>query len=422
MDFIENSLSIKREKNKTSGKSDKKHLNKWAIIALSSIPLVMTLGNSMLIPVLPVMETELNISSFQASMIITVYSIVAILLIPIAGFLSDHVGRKKVIIPSLIIAGVGGLVSGWAAWKINDPYWIILIGRALQGIGAAGAAPIVMPLVGDMFKSEEEVSSSLGIIETSNTLGKVISPILGAYLATFLWYIPLLAFPIFCLVSILLMAFLVRRPNTEYEPIPFKKFIHQVKKIFKNNGRWLIAIFLIGIILMFVLFGVLFYLSEILERNYEIYHVKKGLYLAIPLGALCLTSSITGKLIKENKVLMKWITFSGLLLMTLSIASLSFSKGLWFMIFMFLLSGIGIGASLPCLDTLITEGIKKDQRGTITSIYHSMRFIGVAAGPPVIAILLNYAEGSLFYILSVIGVFSVLLTLMAIKPDKKKNA
>lgn len=68
---------------------------RWAILSLSSIPLVMTLGNSMLIPVLPMMERELTISSFQSSLIITVYSVVAIFLIPIAGFLSDHIGRKK---------------------------------------------------------------------------------------------------------------------------------------------------------------------------------------------------------------------------------------------------------------------------------------------------------------------------------------
>lgn len=126
-----------------------------AVISLSSIPLIMTLGNSMLIPVLPVMKKELGVSSFQISLIITVYSLVAIILIPIAGFLSDHFGRKKVIIPSLIIAAAGGLICGWAAWKAKNPYGLILAGRALKGIGAAGAAPIVMPLVGDMFKNEK---------------------------------------------------------------------------------------------------------------------------------------------------------------------------------------------------------------------------------------------------------------------------
>ncbi|KIN42174.1 hypothetical protein B4070_1757 [Bacillus subtilis] len=41
------------------------------IIALSSVPLVMTLGNSMLIPVLPMMEKKLSVTSFQVSLIIT---------------------------------------------------------------------------------------------------------------------------------------------------------------------------------------------------------------------------------------------------------------------------------------------------------------------------------------------------------------
>ena len=68
---------------------------KLAIISMASIPLVMTLGNSMLIPVLPMIEKELGITSLQVSMLITIYSVVAIICIPIAGYLSDQIGRKK---------------------------------------------------------------------------------------------------------------------------------------------------------------------------------------------------------------------------------------------------------------------------------------------------------------------------------------
>jgi ACDE family multidrug resistance protein len=155
---------------------------KGDLAALASIPLIMTLGNSMLIPILPQISRELHISSFQVSMLITVYAVVAILLIPIAGYLSDKVGRKAVIIPSLIIAGIGGGICGVAPWFSNGMmlYWIIIAGRFLQGIGAAGAFPTVLPLVGDMFNDDKEVSKSLGIIETSNTFGKVLSPILGS--------------------------------------------------------------------------------------------------------------------------------------------------------------------------------------------------------------------------------------------------
>ncbi|WP_170007144.1 MFS transporter [Bacillus fonticola] len=394
-----------------------------AVLALSSIPLVMTLGNSMLIPVLPTMEKQLSISSFQSSLIITVYSIVAILLIPVAGFLSDKLGRKAILIPSLIIAGVGGLVSGFAAWFMKDAYFMILIGRTLQGIGASGAAPIVIPLVGDMFKSEEKVSSSLGIIETANTLGKVLSPILGALLAAWIWFIPFFSFPIFCLAAILLVAFLVKAPKQEQKnKTTVKEYGTKLKKIFKDNGRWLYTTFIIGGVMMFVLFGVLFYLSSTLEDAYAVKDVKKGLYLAIPLGALCLTSFGTGMTIKKNKVLMKWLTFSGIVILGIAVVLTSFSDNLWYLISMFAVSGIGIGMALPCLDAMITEGIEKEQRGTITCLYSSMRFVGVALGPPIIAIVMKSYETPMFYGLAGLCAISALLSFFAIKPENDEGA
>jgi len=421
MDHVEELLSMDL-KQSIKKKDRGAHKHKWAVLSMSSIPLIMTLGNSMFIPVLPTMEKKLAISPFQSSMIITVYSIVAIILIPLAGYLSDHIGRKKVIIPSLLIAGIGGFISWWAAWKMADAYWLILVGRAMQGVGAAGASPIVMPLVGDMFKNEKDVSSTLGIIETSNTFGKVLSPILGALLAGISWYLPFFSIPIFCVFSTLLMIFFVKAPKSQEKPIPFKQFFQNIKKTFTHNGKWLNAIFLIGAILMFVLFGVLFYLSEMLETRYDITGVKKGLVLAIPLGALCLTSFITGKIIKENKVLMKWIIFSGSILLGISVIVLSFSHMLWFLISLFFFCGIGIGSVLPCLDALITVGIEKEHRGTITAIYSSMRFIGVAAGPPVLAILMDKTGHLLFYILCGCSLLAAFATFMAIKPDKEKPA
>lgn len=80
---------------------------KAALVALASIPLIMTLGNSMLLPILPQISKELNINAFQVSMIITVYGLIAILMIPVAYYLSDRYGRKIVILPSLIIAALG---------------------------------------------------------------------------------------------------------------------------------------------------------------------------------------------------------------------------------------------------------------------------------------------------------------------------
>ncbi|MED1666862.1 MFS transporter [Brevibacillus laterosporus] len=393
----------------------------WDLISVASIPLVMTLGNSMLIPVLTIMEKKLGISPLQASMLITTYSVVAILLIPLAGFLSDRIGRKTIIIPSLLIAGLGGLLSGWAAWKMANPYMMILVGRTLQGVGAAGAFPIVMPLIGDMYQNKKEVSSGLGIIETSNTFGKVLSPVLGAWLATLIWYLPFLATPIFCLVSLLLVAFFVKAPQEKQTPKSFQEYKKSILAIFQAEGRWLYAVFAIGCISMLVLFGVLFHLSSVLEDQYKWEGIKKGLVLAIPLASLCLVSYVTGRLIGENKQLMKWLSFSGMLILFGSMLWISFSQRQSIYLFLILLcvSGAGIGATLPSLDALLTKRFDKAERGTITAFYNSARFVGVASGPPLFAYLITVSHRFLFLTVAGICLVAAILSLFAIKPAEK---
>ncbi|QYK61523.1 MFS transporter [Paenibacillus sp. S25] len=395
--------------------------NKGNLLALGSIPLMMTLGNSMLIPVLPEIGRKLHVSSFRISMLITVYAVVAILLIPIAGYLSDRFGRKAVIVPCLILTVIGGGISAAGAWLLHDSaaYWTIIGGRLLQGAGAAGAFPIVIPLVGDLYENEDEASKNLGVVETYNTFGKVLSPILGAALGAVLWFMPLAVIPGLCLISLILVLWLIHVPKRKNQPIMFREFVGNVKRVLAEKGRWLYAIFAMGGICMFVIFGVLFYLSDILESRYNLRGVWKGFVLAIPLISLCLCSYVGGKIIGKHKKRMKWIGFSGLAILTISFAILGFFQHIYAVIGLFTLGGGGIGLALPCLDALITKGIEKEERGTITSLYSSMRFVGVSLGPPVVSLLLGRSgHGLLFGVMAAVGGIAALLMLFAVKPKQ----
>jgi len=398
---------------------EKVKVSVWCIVSLTSIPLIMTLGNSMLIPVLPKLEDKVGITSFQSSMIITSYSVAAIFLIPVAGYLSDRFGRKIVILPSLILALIGGLIAGFASWKMDDPYAMIIVGRIIQGIGAAGAMPIVLPLVGDLYQDDDEkISSTLGIIETSNTFGKVLSPILGSLFAAFLWFLPFFSISALSLISIVLIFFFVKAPKDDDEPLKFKEFLRNTKKVFKEEGKWLYTVFLNGVLVMLILFSMLFFLSENLEKVHDIKGIKKGFVLAIPLLLLCIASFISGRKIKGNLGRIKKIIIVCLIAMSVSIVFVGFtSKKLILLLVVTSIAGIAIGALLPALDTIITDNIRKELRGTVSSFYSSARFIGVAAGPPIMSLVMkNYLNAS-YITAGVLGFILLFVVLKFIKVE-----
>lgn len=396
-------------------------VSRWCLVSMASIPLVMTLGNSMLIPVLPIFEKKVGITSFQSSTIITSYSIAAIILIPVAGYLSDRFGRKLIILPSLVLAFIGGLVAGFSSWKLEDPFLWITIGRILQGMGAAGATPIILPLVGDLYKDDDEKASScLGIIETSNTFGKVLSPILGSLFAVFLWFLPFFSISFFSLISIVLVFFFIKVPKgKKEEPQPFKQFLKKTKKIFKQEGKWLYTVFLLGAYAMLVLFAVLFFMSDILEKTHNIEGVKKGFVLAIPLFTLCVAAFVTGKKIKGDTTVMKWVLVIALIMMSASVIFVGYvNEKLFLLLVVTSILGTAIGGMLPTLDALITEGIEKEERGTITSFYSSSRFIGVAAGPPLMSLLMKEYLNISYIASGALGGLLLLIVLVLIKPEK----
>ena len=391
------------------------------IFAIGSIPLILVLGNSMLIPILPKMKTELDVSQFKVSLVISVFSIAAALSIPVLGYLSDRFSRKAIIIPALILYGSGGLLAGAAAAWFGNSYTWILAGRIMQGIGAAGTAPIAMALTGDLFKGAEQ-SKVLGLVEASNGFGKVISPIIGSLLALWFWYMAFFAFPIFCLISVFLTIIFIKEKKAEKEPPPVGKYVKGLVSVFKTEGRWLFAAYLTGASCLFTLFGILFYISDILEKDHHIDGLLKGSILAIPLLFMTTTSYITGSKIGKKMGLMKALIVIGLLLMTTSFSTLIFFRNLIPFFSILVISSIGTGLVLPCINSFITGSVPADRRGFVTSLYGSVRFFGVAIGPPLFSKLMEWSRTGMFLTTAGLTLLCALLCLVLIHVAKKEPA
>lgn len=365
------------------------------LIALSGVPLIMVLGNSMLIPVFPQMQQALGISKLQVGLTITLFSLPAGLAIPIMGFLSDKIGRKRIIVPALIVYGLGGLVSGLAPLYFNKSFTLLLLGRIIQGLGAAGTAPIAMALVSDIFTSNER-SKALGSIEAANGLGKVVSPILGSLIALIIWYALFFVYALLAIPIALAVWLLIKEPPLKSMDQSLGNYLRNISKIFRERGKALLACYLAGSVVLLVLFGVLSYLSDFLEETYGFKGVIKGFALAVPVLAMSLTSFFSGKYLQKHQNLMKAFIICGLFTVSGSLATLSLvNSNLIFFAGVFLM-GIGTGLVLPAVNTLVTSSCKLEERGGITALYGSVRFFGVAAGPPSFSLLLSLSKTMMF--------------------------
>jgi ACDE family multidrug resistance protein len=382
---------------------------------LCSVPFVMVLGNSMLIPVLPKIKSTLHLTQIQTGLIITAFSIPASLVIMFVGILSDRIGRKKVISPALIIYGMGGAGAALAGIFLEDPYPSIIVARVIQGIGAAGTAPIAIALAGDIFQSKER-SKAQGLLEASNGLGKVLSPVLGAGSGLLSWWAPFALYSGIAIPAAIAVWFLIPEPKQKGTKVPIHQYFHELGGILKKKGRSLTACYIAGGVVLMILFGVLFYFSDLLESKFDVTGLPKGVIIAVPILIMSVTSFLVGIFMQTHRDRLKTATWLGLLVIAAALGVSSLIKGaLWLGIAMAFV-GLGSGFVLPSLDTMITSAAGGQARGMVTSIYGAVRFFGVALGPPAFGWLMDHGRFVIFIPPAVLAAAAGIFVTLALQP------
>ncbi|MGI9861031.1 MFS transporter [Moorella naiadis] len=385
---------------------------------LCTVPFIMVLGNSMLVPLLPLMRSVLNISLVQVSLFITAFSLPAGIVIPFAGFLSDCYGRKTIMVPALILYGAGGLLAGLAGWLVASPYYLILGSRILQGIGAGGTYQLAMALAGDIFQTKER-TKALGLLEAANGLGKVVSPIAGAAVGLLLWFAPFFVYGLLALPIGVAVWLLVREPDQgNKSKIGVRSYFWQLGQIFQEKGLSLLATILAGMVVLFILFGVLSYVSDVLEAVYGITGLRIGLLIAIPVGTMALTSYLSGSYLqKTTGQLLKVVVITGLILEASALVIMGFCANIYIFFLAMVFMGCGTGIVLPAVNTLVTSASAKE-RGGITCLYGSARFFGVALGPPAFGLAMTLGRVPLFLSAAVLVGIIAFLTVAFIQTEK----
>ena len=192
----------------TENKSFQQKLEKFdinqrsVIMTIMLIAFVDVLGYTLILPVLPSIQTAFDIDYALIGIIIASNAIAAMVFSPIWGRLSDKYGRK----PMLLLSQGGTLIS-FLILAISPSIEIILFSRILDGI-FGGQIPIIRALITDV-TDEKNRGSIMGKLMSAFIFGMIIGPVLGGFLGTIDWRLTAMSGVIFSFISILLTLFLL---------------------------------------------------------------------------------------------------------------------------------------------------------------------------------------------------------------------
>src|SRR6185312_2758597 len=145
-----------------------------AIIAITGMQLMSTLDGTIVIVALPRMQAELGMSDAAKSWVITAYVLTFGGLLLLGGRVGDAVGHKRAFITGVGVFTAASLVCGVAF----DP-GMLIAARAVQGIGAAIAAPTGLALIASTYAVGRARNQAMAVSAAMMGLGSVLGLVLG---------------------------------------------------------------------------------------------------------------------------------------------------------------------------------------------------------------------------------------------------
>jgi MFS transporter, DHA1 family, tetracycline resistance protein len=142
----------------------------WTTVALDLV------GFGIVVPILGRYAERFGANGLQVGLMFASFSVAQMVFAPILGRISDKVGRKPVIVFSLIGTAVGSFVTGAAG-----ALWVLFLGRILDGASGASVA-VAQGAVADIAPPEQR-ARLMGMLGAAFGVGFVVGPALGGLAA-----------------------------------------------------------------------------------------------------------------------------------------------------------------------------------------------------------------------------------------------
>ncbi len=158
------------------------HRNKWLVLAVVGAAFFMTILDVAIVNVaIPSIQTDLHIKESTVQWVITAYAITFGGFLLLGGRMADLIGRRRIFIVGLILFTAASLTCGLASSA-----GVLIVSRAVQGIGAAIISPAALSIVTTTFEEGAERNKALGIWGALGGSGAAAGVLFGGILTKYL--------------------------------------------------------------------------------------------------------------------------------------------------------------------------------------------------------------------------------------------
>ena len=336
-----------------------------------SITLTGILANTLIVAPLPDILEDFDLSDSAAGILVAAATLPGIAIAPVIGLLADRFGRRKVLIPCLILFGVAGVGAAFA------PSFAALVGlRLVQGVGSAGLINLAVVLLGDYWDGNDR-ARLIGYNAAVLTVSVALFPAIGGVLAQvggWRWSFGPYAFAL--ITALAVWALLPQRATPE--PVPLSRQVSDAFAVLKLPVVFGAVSF--GFVLFVLIFGLfLTAMPILLEDDFGLDAGVRGLILAFPATGSTIAAVTLGR--TRSRFGARRLLLYSTVLFVIGFVTIGLANALVLLFAGALLYGFGEGASIPTVQDLVAGAAPEASRGAVVAAWVGAARAGQTVGP-----------------------------------------
>jgi DHA1 family tetracycline resistance protein-like MFS transporter len=388
-------------------------VNRSPLLPIFLIVLVDVLGLTIILPLLPFYAEHFGASATVVGLLMSSYALCQFIAGPILGRMSDHMGRK----PLLIVSQFGTLV-GFLILAFSNSLWLIFLSRIIDGL-TAGNLSLAQAYIADVTVAENR-AKSFGVIGVAFGIGFMIGPGISGYLAQFGYTYPILAAAFLSASSIVCTATLLPKAEPhepgEGETAARRLGIFDLRAYAEyfarpKLGRLLWQFFFFAFSFAMFISGFALFAQRRYTFHGQPFGPKEVGYIFVYVGFLgfIMQGGLIGRLVKMFGE--RALVWSGFAVAGVGYGLLAWTRTIGQLLFASTVNSLS-GALRPALTSLISQQSGKREQGVVLGLTQSITSVSQVIAPVIAGALIDRGQLSVWALatggVALLGMFASL--------------